>query len=589
MTPILFPPDAVSFATHGTGTLSDCSACQVTEERNGAFELKLRYPITGVHFGHIQQRSIILAKPNHDDPPQPFRVYRISRPIDGIVTIYAYHISYDLSGYPVRPYTAQNAQTAVAGLGQQAFTPSPFTITTNLTGTGAFNVPVPTATRALFGGTEGSLIDVYGGEWQYDGFACRLLQARGADKGVKIVYGKNLTDLKQNENCSSVYTAIVPYYAPSEGEAIIGDVIPAVENADYTKILPVDLSQTFDAEPTVAQLNSAGRVYLKTHAVGVPTVSLSVSFVSLQGADGYDGTLETVKLCDMVTVQFPRLGVDAKAKVVKTVYDCLSDRLTSVEIGSIRTNIADTIAAAAQEILAKPSAGVMEKAILSATKQITGGTGGYVVTRFNAQGKPYELLIMDTDNIDTAKNVWRWNSGGFGHSATGYNGPYSTAITQDGHVVANFVDTGELNADIIKSGTINALNINVTNINGENILGKTIANAQLADGAASERVIATQAVGASKVKNYSLGTQQIQTSGINNRCIASGSIYTSTCNSQIQGYFADVIETQKLYAGTAVVGNLRATYIKGDYFAFANTGIGHKLVWNGEGNPITGG
>lgn len=569
MMPILFPADAVAFDTHGIGTLSDCSSCTVTEERNGAFELELSYPITGVHFGHIAQRCIIFAAPNNYDNPQPFRIYRISRPIGGVVTVYARHISYDLSGYPVRPYSANNAQTAVAGLRQYAVAPSPFAITTNLTGTGAFNVPVPMATRALFGGTEGSLIALYGGEWQYDGFECRLLQARGQDRGVKILYGKNLTDLKQEENCANVYTAIIPYYAPTEGDPIVGNVINAVANADYTKILPVDLTQSFDAPPTVAQLNAAGQDYLQTHAVGVPTVSLSVSFVSLRGADGYDGALETVKLCDTVTVRFDRLGVDAKAKVVKTAYDCLTERLISVEIGSIRTSISDTIAAAAQEIQAKPSAGAMEKAILSATKQITGAQGGFVVTRYNAQGKPYELLILDTDDIATAQDVWRWNIVGLGHSSTGYNGPYGTAITQDGQIVANYITVGEMSADRIKGGTIDAININVTNINGENIRGKTIGNAALADQAATERVIGTNAV--------------------INRCIASGSVYTSTCNAEIQGYFADVIETQKLYAGNAVVGNLRANYIKGDYFAFANTGVGHRLIWNGEGQPITGG
>lgn len=494
--PILFPPDAAAFATHGLGTLSDCAACTVTEERNGAFELEMSYPISGVHFGHIQQRSIILAEPNKGAAPQPFRVYRISRPIGGLVTVYAYHISYDLSGYPVAPYTASNAQTAVAGLKRYAIAAPPFSITTNLTGTGAFEVRVPMPIRSTFGGSEGSLIDVYGGEWEYDGFTARLLSARGADRGVKILYGKNLTDLNQEENCANSYTGIVPYYSSGDAPAVVGGVISAVTNADHTKILPVDLTQSFEAPPTVAQLNVAGRDYLKTHSIAMPTVSLSVSFVFLRGSSAYADAapLEDVRLCDTVTISFPRLGVDAKAKVVKTVYDCLTERLTSVDVGTVRTSIADTLAASAQELKTKPSTGAMERAILSATAQITGASGGYVITRYNAQGKPYELLIMDTDSINTAKDVWRWNSGGFGHSSSGYNGPYATAITQDGQIVANFITTGELSADRIKGGTIDAANINVTNINGENIRDKTLGNAPFKDSAVTNRVIGGGAV-----------------------------------------------------------------------------------------------
>ena len=552
MKPILFPPDATVFTTHGLGTLSDCTTCPVTEERNGIFELELSYPISGVQFGHIQQRSIILAKPDNFTAPQPFRVYRISRPIGGVVKVYARHISYDLSGYPVRPYSASNAQTAVAGLKQYAVKPSPFSITTDLTGTGAFDVGVPTATRALFGGTEGSLIDLYGGEWQYDGFNCRLLKSRGQDRGFKILYGKNLTDLKQEENCSKVYTAILPYYAPPDGYVITGDVISAVKDAEYTKILSVDLTQSFDDTPTEAQLTTAGQTYLKTHAVGVPTVSLSVSFVSLRGSDDYEGDIEDVRLCDTVTVKFDRLGVDTKAKVVKTVYDCVAERLVSVEIGSIRTSIADTIAETAKEISTKPGTNAMLSAIASMTAAILGAKGGSI--RFldtDGDGELDTLYMADGPNPATAKKVWRFNYEGWGASENGFNGPFVLGVTFEG------------------GGTFNCANMNVININGENILGKTIGNTALGDGAAVERVIGTNAV--------------------INRCIASGSVYTSTCNAEIQGYFADIIETRKLYAGTASVGFLRAQVIKADEFALTNGGTPHKLIWNGVGNPITGG
>lgn len=547
MKPILFPATATEFTTKGLGTLSDAVRCEVTEERNGAFAMELDYPISGVHFGHISQRGLILAEPSPGGTPQPFRIYRISRPIGGVVTVYANHISYDLSGYPVAPYTASNAQSAVAGLRTYAMVQPPFTITTDLTGSGSFAATAPTSIRSLFGGSEGSLIDVYGGEWQYDRYAIKLLRQRGTDRGVRIVYGKNLTDLNQEENCSEVYTGIVPYYSAGGGETVIvGDQIIALPDADYVKILPVDLSQSFEDPPTVAQLNAAGVDYLKTHDIVTPAVSLKVSFVPLQGSAAAEDAapLETVNLCDTVTVSFPRLGVAAKAKVVKTVYDCLRGRYTSVEIGTIRTSIADTIASSVAEIRQKPNIGAMEKAILSATAQITGAKGGYVVIRYNAEGLPYELLIMDTPDIKTAQDVWRWNSGGFGHSSNGYNGPYTTAITQDGQIIANFITAGVMSADRISGGTIDATNINVTNINGENILGRTIGNAPLKDSAVINRTIGGAAVSYGKVSF----TGTLDQVGVNKSNIET-----------LYGYFTGSANFASLNAVALYIGGRRIT------------------------------
>lgn len=185
------------------------------------------------------------------------------------------------------------------------------------------------------------------------------------------------------------------------------------------------------------------------------------------------------------------------------------------------------------------------------TAAILGAKGGSVrLLDTDGDGEPDTLYIADSSDPATAQKVWRFNYEGWGASENGYNGPFVLGATFEG------------------GGTINAANLNVVNINGQNVQEQTIKSAQLGDGAAVNRVIATN--------------------GINNRCISSGSIYTSTCNAEIQGYFADVIETQKLYAGNAVVGYLRANYVKADYFGFVNSGVGHQLKWNGSGNPITG-
>lgn len=186
------------------------------------------------------------------------------------------------------------------------------------------------------------------------------------------------------------------------------------------------------------------------------------------------------------------------------------------------------------------------------TAAILGAKGGSVrLLDTDGDGEPDTLYIADSPDPATAQKVWRFNYEGWGASQNGYNGPFVLGATfEDG-------------------GTINAINMNVVNINGQNVRDRTINSAQLNDNSVVNRTIVTN--------------------GINNRCISSGSIYTSTCNAEIQGYFADVIETQKLYAGTISVSFLRANMIKANYFAFVNDGAGHPLVWNGTGNPITGG
>ena len=237
----LFNPTDKSFDTNGLGGLSDAISCKVVEERNGEFELEMEYPINGIHYSDIKLRSIILAKPNPFDDPQPFRVYGISKPINGIVTINAQHLSYDLSGIPISPFNASGVVAATAALKTNAVVDCPFTFSTDKTDTGEYALAAPTSIRALLGSDTGSLLSVYGGEYEFDKYNVILHKSRGENRGVTIAYGKNLTDLKQEENCSNVYTGVYPfYYAEDDGLQTIDEKILNVGTYDYVKILPLD-------------------------------------------------------------------------------------------------------------------------------------------------------------------------------------------------------------------------------------------------------------------------------------------------------------------------------------------------------------
>ena len=454
MKPVLFAPTATTFETNGLGKLSDAASCTVKETRNGAFELTLKYPVEGIHYSEIRQRSIIYAKPNPVDSAQPFRVYRISKPINGLVTVYAYHISYDLTGIPVSPYSAASVQAALAGFSTYAAVTNPFTFWSDMTASGDFTVKAPASVRSLLE----TVLEVYGGEYKYDKYTVRLYQQRGVNRGVTIRYGKNLTDLKQDENCSNVYTGVYAYY--SDGNGIVETspkVTPAPGTYDYTRVLPLDLKAEFKEAPTAEALRAAAEQYMSDHNIGVPEVSLNVSFVQLEQTQEYKdlALLERVELCDTVTVIFERLGVNATAQVTSTVYNVLIDAYDSVTIGNVRKNVAMTIAEQAQEIAKGPDLTALQAAVIEATELITGNQGGYVVIHSSTGGKtPDEILIMDQPDIESAVQVWRWNKSGLGYSSSGYNGPYGLAMTIDSKINADFITTGGMDAARITAGIL---------------------------------------------------------------------------------------------------------------------------------------
>ena len=455
MKPILFAPTATDFSSRGIGTLSDCASALVTEERNGAFELSFSVPITGKYFSEITRRSLVLAKPNPHDNPQPFRVYRQSKPMNGLVTFYARHISYDLDGIPVAPFQALTAAQAMDMLNTMGIVESPFEFSTDIVKTADMTVALPLSIRALMGGNEGSVLEHYGGEYAYDTYSVQLLKARGENRGVKFLYGKNLVDLTQEDNIEAVYTGVLPYWH-SDADGLVQGTVQAAEGSfDFVRIFPLDLSDQFEDPPSVSQLNEAGRVYAINNKISTPAVSLSVSIVP-PGSLGIE-SLEEVHLCDTVTVRFDRLGVDAQAKVISYQYDVLAERYVGLELGDRRTSIADTIVQLTEGVSAAPTKSAMQKAIQHATAVITGLKGGSVLWGFDAEtGQPNELFFLDTDSKETARNVLRLNRNGIGFSTNGVNGPFGTAWTIDGLFYASYIVAKSITADKYANGSVKA-------------------------------------------------------------------------------------------------------------------------------------
>ena len=486
MIPILFQTMTEgTVPTHyGLGALTDALACTVKEERNGSYELSLTYAASGIHAEDIQPNRFIMAKPNYTDNAQIFRIYKVGKTINGRFEVSAQHISYDLSGKIITSGTASTCVAACALLQAQA---GSFTINTDKTVSASFKIANASSVRSWFGGKAGSLLDVYGGEWKYDNYTASLKQARGANRGVTIRYGKNLTQLSQILDMSNLVTAIIPYYIDQDGVQTVGTKVNTGLTLDVPREVAIDFSQEVDPESGTAittQLANLANRYKNNNNLTTLTNSITLDFVQ-------SGQLtDRVDLCDTVSIYFEALGLTASAKCVATVWDVLAERYTSTTFGEARTNIADTVAQSAKKLAETPSTSFMSSAIAHATELITGNLGGYLrLNDSNGDGEPDELLIMDTADISTATKVWRWNKNGLGYSSAGYAGPYGTAITADGKIVADYILTGTLNADLIKAGVISDTNnrstINMTT--GEATLYNFIAR-----GFTAKNVLGTQ-------------------------------------------------------------------------------------------------
>ena len=345
MIPILFNKLETEFLTNGLGRLSDCISCIVTEERNGIFECEFQYPITGVHYSDIQMGRLVYV--THDDTkePQPFEIYKRSAEIRGIVTFYAHHVSYRLNDVTVRPFEAGSCAAALNGIADNAINWNPFTFWTDKTTVANYKSETPRNARAMLGGEENSILDVFGGgDYEFDGFTVKLHAQRGVDSGVVIAYSKNMTDLKAEESLEGTYNAVVPYWLDSEGnivtlpeEMIIysgldpvidfltdhnGVIIRTHEGEpievayELVQAVPMDLSDAFEEAPTAEQLRNEARRRFEQSQAWLPDETIDVNFVQLWQTEEYKNyaALQRVRLCDTVSVYYKKLGGEAVKK-----------------------------------------------------------------------------------------------------------------------------------------------------------------------------------------------------------------------------------------------------------------------------------
>ena len=468
MIPILYPATETQFRSNGLGALKDVMSCEVHEVLNGEYELTMEYPVTGQHFEDIKELCLILAKPSASEDPQPFEIYKVGSEIGGIVTIYAQHISYRLSMIPVKPFTASDPTTAILKLNQYAVYTVPFTITADTTRTGELKIENPMSARAVIG----EIIKKYDLEVKWSMFSVHMSDRRGADNGVTISYGKNLTELQHESDLSETITGVLPYWSgmsnsgtSSQTIKLVGDVV-LDETHDplypYHRVVPYDFSNWFGegVVPTLSDLQTAGQQYLANYHTGLPKEQMDASFIPLWLTEEFKqkASVERVSIGDTIRIVASKINIDARARIVEATWNVLKERYDDLITGKARNGLSEQFNAVAEKVEETTNAikTDLQTAIDKATDMITGNNGGYIKFRYDANGKPYEMLVMDNEDIEQAENVWRFNQSGLGHSSNGYDGPYSLAMLMDGSINASMITTGSINANLITTGTLDA-------------------------------------------------------------------------------------------------------------------------------------
>lgn len=421
MIPILYDKTETAFTSNGLGRLADCLRCIVTEERNGIYECEFDYPISGPKYDQIQEGQIIAVTHDDNGDIQPFDIYHRTAPIDGVVTFYARHISYRQIGITVEPFTASGIANAIAGIKTNSYDTNPFTYSTDKTTAGDYTVKVPSSAKALLGGTENSLLDVFGpGEYEFDKFNVHLWVRRGIDTDVQIRYRKNLADITHDVDYTESYNGVVPYWLgmapdPQDPDTEIETLIMLPEVAVMASgqtydgrntILPLDLSSDFEGVPTEAELRTLATQKLTDADTLKPIENIKVSFVQLWQTDEYANVapLQKVGLCDTVSVIYPELGVDkATVKVIKVVYNTLLDRYDEMELGDSISSYASIITANNTSAISQLEDGLLIVSTAAAQAQSDADTAKSAA--ISAQADAGDALIAAQNAVTEAGNA----------------------------------------------------------------------------------------------------------------------------------------------------------------------------------------
>lgn len=447
--------ELVASITGGIGDITGAYDGVAVEEANGLKEITFKLPISSPRYSQITVGSYIKAKVDDLHVPQIYEVYKITKPMKGIVTVKAQHISYILGKATVMPFETTGITMVTVKMIQNLVGTFPFTFDSDIVNSAsAFKIDKPMSFRNAIGGWKGSILDVFGGELDWDNLAVHLYAHRGTDRGVTIEYGKNLVDLTQEESNANVYDAVIGYAVKDE-TTYVGD-IQKITTTNSPRTLNVDFTSAFDYDetPTVAKLNQLALAYAQNNNIGIPKINLRVAFEPLERFSEYEDItlLEQTGLFDTVHVTFPKLGVDATAKVIRTEYDFINEKPISIELGNAKTNLISLIDTEVEENAPDIDIeGAVNNAIgqldsyIQEFSETMANSLGLFYTRVEKAGGGFQVYLHNRPNLADSQYQWTMNAGGFAVSQDGGD-TWTAGIDANGNAIFN-----SMSANIVRA------------------------------------------------------------------------------------------------------------------------------------------
>lgn len=458
--------------------MTKCISANVQEELNGQFSLEIKYPIKAYLSDEIKSGRIITCEVGYGSR-QAFRIYKTNKTLDEI-TIYANHIFYDLTDNMLEDVYPKNldANQFINWILSHSQYKTNFKGSGNISNVATARYVRKNIVKAIMGDEENSILKLFSAELERNNYDISILRRRGSDRGVSIRYARNINGISFDEDNSTIGTRIMPkgYDGILLPEKYVDSPIinkyphPIIREIEYSDIkLKDDNSEENEGFETLEQCYEEMRKRVQQefeNGLDKPTISVDVDFVELSKTVEYKEykNLEKVYLGDTIKIYLEKLGVDVIERVISTTYDVLADRFTNIELGKLISNYVSENAQFQNTMEQVTIPNILEAAKNHSTQQLINAMGGHV------HKTQSELFIMDTDNINTAQKVWRWNLNGLGYSSTGINGVYELAMTQDGNIVADFIKTGTMSVSRIEglSNLLDGYSVQI-GLNQENI------------------------------------------------------------------------------------------------------------------------
>lgn len=373
MNPVLYRADERSFRTFGLGEISDAYKVTVTRERNGNYDLYIKYPVNG-HFASVFKVEMkIKSDAGKRTKWQTFEINRIVKDSSEHIEIYARHISMRTSDIALKPIVKAskiNAETALRLWKESLVGDDVFDVSSDIQTLGniSWEVDKVGSARKALGGVSGSILDVFGGEFEFDNNLIILHKQMGRKAPTVLEYGRNLLSVEEESLLDGNYTSIYPFarYTPSsngssegsheESREVLVTLPEHILDSPYLRLYAqrrislVDFSSKFDDKhpPTAEKLRSLGQSYIKTNNIGAPKISTEVSYVDLSHTLDYQdfGVMEEVELCDIIPLYYPQFDITTTTeKVVKVVYDVYTDSNEEITLGTIGQSLSSSMTA----------------------------------------------------------------------------------------------------------------------------------------------------------------------------------------------------------------------------------------------------